>query len=74
MARIVLQSDEGSALRGASAAVQQTAVAIWNADPAQIEAAINTRVTDLATARTLLTVLILVGKDHERRLRALERD
>jgi hypothetical protein len=72
MADLVLKSDAAQALRDASQDVRDMAQDIWQASPSQIETGINNRVTDLATARDLLTVLTLVMKAHEREIRELK--
>lgn len=73
MADVVIKSAAKQALRDASANVQQMAADIWQATPAQIEAGIDIRVTDLQTARDLLTVLTLTVKAQETELRAIKR-
>jgi hypothetical protein len=72
VADLVLKSEAAQALREASQDVRDMAQDIWQASPSQIETGINNRVTDLATARDLLTVLTLVMKAHEREIRELK--
>lgn len=69
--RVKLSSPERETLRGAPQAVRELSQQIDKATPAQIMAAINNMT--LADAKLAVYVLTLRSRDHERRLRALER-
>jgi hypothetical protein len=68
---IQIESPAMGALRGASNEVKQMAVQILNAEPAQIEAAINALIADPQMC-ALLTVVILALKSDGERIRAIE--
>lgn len=71
MARVVLTGRDKEAVRQGSAKVQAIVAQIMDATPSEIEARIDGLTVD--QLRTLLTVLTLGFRQHEQRLRDLER-
>lgn len=71
MARVSLKSSDQHAIRTGSASMQNILTAIWQSTPEQIETKIDGATVD--QLKKLITILTLVTRDQEKRIRELER-